>query len=44
MDWFVFIKDNYIDGFYNDDDVREFVMLNKIDELDYTKITGNSYN
>lgn len=41
MDWFIFIRDNYLEGFYTKEEVYEFVTLGQIKEEEYLKIINN---
>ncbi|MGL5190740.1 MAG: XkdX family protein [Cetobacterium sp.] len=41
MNWFEFIRDNYIEKFYTKEDVYEFVELGQIEEEEYLKIINS---
>jgi uncharacterized XkdX family phage protein len=43
MDWFKFCKDNYNAGNYSKDDLKVFVVKNKITAAQYEEITGDDY-
>lgn len=43
MNWFNKIKKFYEKGIYNIEDVRVFVMSNKITKLEFKKITGMDF-
>jgi uncharacterized XkdX family phage protein len=43
MDWYKLVKDNYDAGFYTTDNVKVFVVKNKITVVQYKLITGVDY-
>lgn len=43
MNWFTIVKSNYDAGYYTEEQVKVFVVKNKINEEQYNEITGEKY-